>query len=143
MQFAIEIDQVSHRYGKQVALDTVSLSLPLGRTIGLVGPDGVGKSTLLALLSGIKKLQCGRMTVLGGDVADRAFRRELAPRVAYMPQGLGRNLYRSLSVYDNIIFQRGCSGCRRPNVTRASSACCAPPGWGRFRIDRRASSRAA
>jgi ribosome-dependent ATPase len=104
MQFAIEIDQVSHRYGQQVALDNISLSLPLGRTIGLVGPDGVGKSTLLALLSGIKKLQVGRMTVLGGDVADPACRRELAPRVAYMPQGLGRNLYRSLSVYDNIDF---------------------------------------
>ncbi|MDE2401462.1 MAG: ribosome-associated ATPase/putative transporter RbbA [Burkholderiales bacterium] len=104
MQSAVVIDNVSHRYDKQLALDGINLSLPMGRTIGLVGPDGVGKSTLLALISGVKKIQSGRMTVLGGDIADRRFRQELAPRVAYMPQGLGRNLYRSLSVYDNIDF---------------------------------------
>ncbi|MGE5452155.1 MAG: ribosome-associated ATPase/putative transporter RbbA [Acidobacteriota bacterium] len=104
MQYAVVVDRVSHAYDKQVALQEVSLSLPLGKTIGLVGPDGVGKSTLLGLISGVKKLQSGQLTVLGGDVANAAFRRELAPRVAYMPQGLGRNLYRSLSVYDNIDF---------------------------------------
>ncbi|MDE1999097.1 MAG: ABC transporter ATP-binding protein, partial [Burkholderiales bacterium] len=104
MSNAIIVEQVSHGYNKQTALHQVSLTLPLGKTIGLVGPDGVGKSTLLGLISGTKQLQTGRLTVLGGNVADAAFRRELAPRVAYMPQGLGRNLYRSLSVYDNIDF---------------------------------------
>jgi ribosome-dependent ATPase len=104
MQYAIIVESLSHAYDGKRALDNVSLSLPMGKTVGLVGPDGVGKSTLLALMAGVKKLQSGRMTVLGGDVADATFRRELAPRVAYMPQGLGRNLYRSLSVYDNIDF---------------------------------------
>ncbi|MES2089108.1 MAG: ATP-binding cassette domain-containing protein, partial [Pseudomonadota bacterium] len=104
MEHAIVIEQLTHRYDKQLALDGISLSLPAGRTIGLVGPDGVGKSTLLALISGVKKLQTGSMHVLGGDLRDRKFRQALAPRVAFMPQGLGRNLYRSLSVYDNIDF---------------------------------------
>ncbi|WP_306564337.1 ATP-binding cassette domain-containing protein, partial [Aquabacterium sp.] len=104
MQYAIIVESVSHAYDGKPALDQVSLSLPMGKTVGLVGPDGVGKSTLLALMAGVKKLQSGHLTVLGGDVADAAYRRELAPRVAYMPQGLGRNLYRSLSVYDNIDF---------------------------------------
>ena len=103
-QYAIVVDDLTHAYDGKLALDKISLSLPMGKTVGLVGPDGVGKSTLLGLLAGVKKLQSGRLTVLGGDMADAAFRRELAPRVAYMPQGLGRNLYRSLSVYDNIDF---------------------------------------
>ncbi|MBI2734510.1 MAG: ABC transporter ATP-binding protein, partial [Aquabacterium sp.] len=104
MDHAVVIEGLSHRYGAQQALDNIDLILPAGRTIGLVGPDGVGKSTLLSLISGIKKTQTGRMQVLGGDIKDRAFRQSLAPRVAFMPQGLGRNLYRSLSVYDNIDF---------------------------------------
>ena len=101
---AVVVEQVSHHYGAQVALDQVDLRLPMGRTVGLVGPDGVGKSTLLALIAGVRKLQSGRLQVLGGDVSQASFRRALAPRVAYMPQGLGRNLYRPLSVYDNIDF---------------------------------------
>lgn len=104
MQSAIIVDQVSHRYDRVTALDQVSLTLPLGRTIGLVGPDGVGKSTLLALISGTRRLQTGRMEVLGADLSEAAARQALAPRVAFMPQGLGRNLYRSLSVYDNVDF---------------------------------------
>ncbi|MDI1261354.1 ribosome-associated ATPase/putative transporter RbbA [Aquabacterium sp.] len=104
MDQAIVIDRLSHRYGPQLALDAVSMSLPTGRTIGLVGPDGVGKSTLLGLISGVKKLQSGSLQVLGGDLRNRRFRQMLAPRVAFMAQGLGRNLYRSLSVYDNIDF---------------------------------------
>ena len=104
MDHAVVIEGLSHRYGAQQALDHIDLVLPVGRTIGLVGPDGVGKSTLLSLISGVKKAQSGRMQVLGGDIQDRAFRQSLAPRVAFMPQGLGRNLYRSLSVYDNIDF---------------------------------------
>ena len=108
---AVEITDLSHRYGRDLsarALQHVSLSLPAGRTIGLVGPDGVGKSTLLSIIAGVKQIQREhvetRVQVLGGDVADKAFRKQLAPRVAFMPQGLGRNLYPTLSVGENIDF---------------------------------------
>ncbi|CAH0350938.1 ribosome-associated ATPase/putative transporter RbbA [Aquabacterium sp. CECT 9606] len=101
---AIRLEGVSHRYGQQLALDHLTLELPVGGTIGLVGPDGIGKSTLLGLIAGVKKLQQGRVHVLGGDMRDARFRRALSPRVAYMPQGLGRNLYPTLTVYDNIDF---------------------------------------
>jgi ribosome-dependent ATPase len=104
---AVEIDDLSHRYtnhGTRPALEQVRLSLPAGRTIGLVGPDGVGKSTLLAIIAGVKTIQRGSVQVLGGDVADARFRQQLAPRVAFMPQGLGRNLYPTLSVGENIDF---------------------------------------
>ena len=101
---AIRIESLSHRYGGIIALNEVSLSLPKGKTTALVGPDGVGKSTLLGLISGVKKLQTGRLSVLGFDRTERRKREEFLSRVAYMPQGLGRNLYPTLSVRENIDF---------------------------------------
>ncbi len=64
----------------------------------------MGKSTLLSLVAGVKRLQSGKVQVLGGDIARRGFRNELASRLAFMPQGLGRNLYPTLSVYENVDF---------------------------------------
>ncbi|MGD9917539.1 MAG: ribosome-associated ATPase/putative transporter RbbA [Paenirhodobacter sp.] len=95
---------VRHRYGKTVALDGVTLEIPSGCMAGLIGPDGVGKSTLLALVAGVRKLQGGQITALGGDMADARVRAANAPRVAYMPQGLGRNLYPTLTVRENLEF---------------------------------------
>ncbi len=95
---------VTHRYGKVLALDDVTLDLPSGRMLGLIGPDGVGKSTLLGLLAGARKMQAGEVTVLGGSMSRAAHREDVYTRAAYMPQGLGRNLYRELSVFENLDF---------------------------------------
>ena len=100
----VSIQNLSHRCGKTLALDGVSLDIPKGATVGLIGPDGVGKSTLLSLMAGVKVIQDGRVEVLGGDMADKDVRRDLSHRIAFMPQGLGRNLYPTLSVYENIDF---------------------------------------
>jgi ribosome-dependent ATPase len=100
----VSVKEVTHRYRKVVALDRISLDVPSGIMVGIVGPDGVGKSTLMALVAGSKKLQEGRVTVLGGDMADVRHRRDVGPRIAYMPQGLGKNLYFELSVRDNVDF---------------------------------------
>ncbi|RKH29000.1 ABC transporter ATP-binding protein/permease [Corallococcus praedator] len=103
-RLVVSIQDVTHRYGKVVALDGISLDVPSGIMVGIVGPDGVGKSTLMALVAGSKKMQQGRVTVLDGDIADARHRRAVGPRIAYMPQGLGKNLYLELSVYDNVDF---------------------------------------
>jgi ribosome-dependent ATPase len=95
---------VSQRYGKTVALDDVSLDVPAGKMIGLIGPDGVGKSTLLAILAGVRKIQSGEVTVLGGDIASAKFRKSVSSRIAYLPQGLGKNLYPTLSIFENVDF---------------------------------------
>ena len=95
---------LTHRYRRTLALDDVTLSIPGGRLVGLLGPDGVGKSTLLGLIAGAKRLQQGQLTVLDADMAHAAPRNAVAPRVAYMPQGLGRNLYPDLTVRENIDF---------------------------------------
>jgi len=101
---AIRVEGLTHRYGGARALEGVSLSLPGHSTIGLIGPDGVGKSTLLGIIAGVKRIQQGQASVLGADLRDRAQRESILPRVAYMPQGLGRNLYPTLSVYENVDF---------------------------------------
>jgi len=95
---------ISLQYGKTRALDAVTLDIPAGRIVGLIGPDGVGKSSLLSLIAGARAVQEGRIEVLGGDMATAAHRRAVCPRIAYMPQGLGRNLYSMLSVFENIDF---------------------------------------
>ncbi|MBG6286501.1 ribosome-associated ATPase/putative transporter RbbA [Pseudomonas nitroreducens] len=95
---------VSLRYGETRAVDDVSLAIPANRMVGLIGPDGVGKSSLLALLAGARKMQDGEIQVLGGDMRDVRHRRAVCPRIAYMPQGLGKNLYPTLSVFENVDF---------------------------------------
>ena len=92
------------RYREVHALDSVSLDIPAGCMAGLIGPDGVGKSSLLALIAGARVIQEGEVEVLGGDMANARHRRSVGPRVAYMPQGLGRNLYPTLSVRENLDF---------------------------------------
>ena len=101
---AVVCRDVSLRYGKCSALEGVSLNVAAGEMLGLIGPDGVGKSSLLALLSGARKLQTGELQVLGGDMRERRHRNHICPRIAYMPQGLGKNLYATLSVEENLQF---------------------------------------
>ena len=95
---------LSLRYGKTVALEAVNLDIPAGCMVGLIGPDGVGKSSLLALMAGARAVQQGQVQVLGGDMRRAAHRNQVCPAIAYMPQGLGKNLYPALSVEDNLQF---------------------------------------
>ena len=131
----VSIQNLSHRYGKTLALDDVSLDIPKGATVGLIGPDGVGKSTLLSLMAGVKVIQDGRVEVLGGDMADKDVRRNLSHRIAFMPQGLGRNLYPTLSVYENIDFHARLFGLdgqeRTRQITRLMEATRLAPFSGR------------
>ena len=101
---------VGLRYGETVALDGIDLDIPAGQMVGLIGPDGVGKSSLLALVAGARAIQSGTIEVLGGDMGRARFRGQVSPRIAYMPQGLGRNLYPTLSVFENVDFFGGLFG---------------------------------
>ncbi len=102
--FVLRASGVSHRYGKKTALHDVALELHEGETLALIGPDGAGKSTLLGLLAGTRRVMDGHIEVLNGPIRDAGHRARIAPRIAFMPQGLGRNLYPSLSVEENILF---------------------------------------
>ncbi|HEV7284329.1 MAG TPA: ATP-binding cassette domain-containing protein, partial [Kaistia sp.] len=100
----VRLQGVGQTYRAVAALQEITLDIPSGCVVGLIGPDGVGKSSLLSLVAGSRVIQRGSITVLGGDMADAAHRRRTCPRIAYMPQGLGKNLYPSLSVFDNVDF---------------------------------------
>ena len=100
----VHLDGVGLSYGKTRALEAITLDLPSGCMVGLIGPDGVGKSSLLSLIAGARAIQQGRIEVLGGDMANSRHRRNVCPDIAYMPQGLGKNLYPTLSVFENIDF---------------------------------------
>src|SRR3546814_15197340 len=102
----VRLRDVALRYGKKTALDSVSLDIPSGRMVGLIGPDGVGKSSLLSLIAGARAVQTVRVEVLDGDMANAADRRKVEPSIADMPQGLGKNLYPTRSVLDNIDVNR-------------------------------------
>jgi ribosome-dependent ATPase len=101
---AVALTGVTHCYAGVDVLGDVALLIPQGSTTAIVGPDGVGKSTLLGLIAGVRRLQVGTIHTLDGDMSTRAHRDSVAARIAYMPQGLGRNLYPSLSVHENIDF---------------------------------------
>ncbi|MFX7620674.1 ATP-binding cassette domain-containing protein, partial [Acinetobacter baumannii] len=86
------------------ALRAITLEIPAGCMVGLIGSDGVGKSSLRSLVAGARALQEGAVEVLGGDMRRAAHREAVCPRIAYMPQGLGKNLYPTLSVEENLQF---------------------------------------
>lgn len=98
------LSQVSLQYGKQQALQNIDLQIPAAKMVGVLGPDGVGKSSLLSLLAGARKIQQGQVEVLNGDMRSARHREQICPHIAYMPQGLGKNLYPTLSVEENLQF---------------------------------------
>ncbi|MFV0264982.1 MAG: ribosome-associated ATPase/putative transporter RbbA [Kluyvera sp.] len=99
-----QLEHVGQRFGTTVALNDITLTLPSRCMVGLIGPDGVGKSSLLSLIAGARVIEQGNVMVLGGDMRDADHRRDVCPKIAWMPQGLGKNLYHTLSVYENVDF---------------------------------------
>ena len=100
----VKLSGVRLVYGEKVALDGIDLEVPTGKMIGMIGPDGVGKSSLLSLITGAREIQDGTVRVLDGDMRDKQHRLDVCPDIAYMPQGLGKNLYPTLSVQENADF---------------------------------------
>ncbi|MFV0332987.1 MAG: ribosome-associated ATPase/putative transporter RbbA [Tropicimonas sp.] len=128
-----EITGVGLSYGRTVALEDVSLDIPAGRMVGLIGPDGVGKSSLLSLIAGARAIAQGSVRVLGGEMGDAGHRNRICPRIAFMPQGLGRNLYPTLSVAENLEFFGRLFGHGREERERRIAMLLAATGMSPFR----------
>jgi len=131
----VSLRHVALSYGKVRALEGVTLDLAAGGTVGLIGPDGVGKSSLLALTAGARAIQRGTIAVLGGDMSNALHRQTVCPRIAYMPQGLGKNLYPTLSVFENIDFFASLFGQERDERRRRIAALVESTGLAPF-VDR-------
>ena len=101
----VKVSHVTHKYKDVTALDDLSIEIAPRKLVGLIGPDGVGKSTLLSLITGAHALgESGTIEVLGGDMRSKSHREKICPKIAYMPQGLGKNLYFTLTVEENLQF---------------------------------------
>ena len=96
---SVEFVGVSKRYGAAVALDSVTLSIPGGQFVALVGASGSGKSTLVKLVNRLVEPSEGTVRIDGGDVADRKLA-ELRRSIGYVFQNIG--LFPHMSVAANI-----------------------------------------
>lgn len=100
MMKAIEVNNVSKHYGKVQALHNVSFSVNKGEVLGLIGPDGAGKTSLYRILCSLLLPNDGTASVDGFDVVKQM--KEIRKRVGYMP---GRfSLYQDLTVEENLKF---------------------------------------
>jgi ABC-2 type transport system ATP-binding protein len=97
---AIVLEGITRRFGANLALDHLTLTVREGELFGIVGPDGAGKTTTLRMLAGVLPPTSGSGLVHGVDVA--ADPEGVKPFVAYMPQAFG--LYQDLTVRENIDF---------------------------------------
>lgn len=100
MKNAVETQGLTKSYGKLVALDHVSLSVPEGSLFGLIGPDGAGKTTLYQILTTLLSPDEGNAIVAGLDVAKDY--RKLRAEIGYMPERF--SLYPDLTVMENLRF---------------------------------------
>jgi ABC-2 type transport system ATP-binding protein len=100
----VQVRDFHKRYRKQVAVDGVNLTIHPGEIYGLIGPDGAGKSSLMKAIAGVLAFESGSLEVFGTRVDSERSAELVKGRLGFMPQGLGLNLYRDLSVKENIDF---------------------------------------
>ena len=100
----VQIQGFCKRYRKQVAVQGVDLVIQPGEIYGLIGPDGAGKSSLMKAIAGVLSFEEGEVEVFDIKVDSEIAAERIKDRIGFMPQGLGLNLYRDLSVDENIDF---------------------------------------
>jgi branched-chain amino acid transport system ATP-binding protein len=97
---ALELEDVSKRFGGLQALSEVSLSVEPGEVLGLIGPNGAGKSTLVACITGVLRIDAGTIRFQGGDIQG-------LPPHRRARRGIGRTFQKvrladQLTVYENV-----------------------------------------
>jgi ABC-type multidrug transport system ATPase subunit len=100
----VQVRGLEKWYGKECAVGGVDLDVPRGQILGLVGPDGAGKSSLLRCVAGVLRHDGGHIRVMGNTIDSDRSAEAVKSRLGWMPQGLGNNLYRELSVEENIDY---------------------------------------
>lgn len=100
MKPAVEITDLTKRYGRLCALDNVNFNVECGELFGLIGPDGAGKSSLYKILATLSQPDSGTATVCGLDTV-RDYK-QLRTRIGYMPEKF--SLYQDMTVSENLNF---------------------------------------
>ena len=106
----IQVSQLHKRFGEVTALAGVELEVREGEVLGLLGPDGAGKTTLMRILCGLVSPDEGMVTVAGCDVVRSP--ESVKPRVGYLSQRLG--LWGDLTVQENVAICADLFGVPRP-----------------------------
>jgi len=94
---AIELENITKTFGKHVAVDALSLSVPEGSVYGFIGPNGSGKTTTLRMIMNIIPPDSGEIMVLGSPLSSSS-----TDRIGYMPEE--RGLYRRMKVRELLQF---------------------------------------
>ena len=99
---SLSLSNVVKRFGRALAVNSLSAEIFPGKLTGLVGPDGAGKTTLIRLMAGLMMPSEGTISVLGRELGSNTARGkdDLAELIGYMPQRFG--LYEDLSVMENL-----------------------------------------
>ncbi len=100
MAAAIELRNVTRRFGDLTAVERLSLTVETGEVFGLVGPDGAGKTTTMRMLCGLLDQTEGEVLLDGRQVSENIGR--VKDTIGYMAQRFG--LYQDLSVEENMLF---------------------------------------
>ena len=96
----LRIEGISAYYGNIAALQDVSVQVPQGKIVSIIGANGAGKSTLLKVISGLMPSRRGRITYLDDDISQLRAHRIVSLGISQVPEG--RQLFAHLSVKDNI-----------------------------------------
>jgi ABC-2 type transport system ATP-binding protein len=120
-------------YRRQHALAGVDLEVESGQIYGLLGPDGAGKSTLMKAVAGVLEHDLGDLEVFGVTIDSERSAERIKPRLGFMPQGLGQNLYRELSVEENVDFFARLRGVSAVDLERRKAALYEMTRLGEFR----------
>jgi len=97
---AVVVKDVTKRFGDEVAVDGISLTVRRGTILGFIGPSGAGKTTTVRMLTGALAPTEGHVRVLGED--PQRFRRQTREQIGYMPQLF--TLYSDLTARENVDF---------------------------------------
>jgi ABC-2 type transport system ATP-binding protein len=103
----VELDEVTKRFGRQLAVDRLSLTIPRGSIYGFIGPNGSGKTTTMRMILRIYQPESGRVTVLGRDEGETA-----DDRLGYLPEE--RGLYPRMTVRRVLRYLARLKGVRDP-----------------------------
>ena len=104
----LEVQGLRCGYGAVPVLHGVDITLRKGEVVGILGHNGMGKSTLLKALVGIVPLTAGRIQLDGADLARMPTHRRARAGLGYVPQG--RGIFPALSVRDNLLLAAVASG---------------------------------
>lgn len=89
----INVQNISKKYGEKTVLDNISLEIPVGETVAVVGPNGTGKTTLLEILMTIRKVDSGNVTILGKNANEQKIVDEIRSKIGVMLQEGGMYNY--------------------------------------------------